>query len=273
MRKLLTLGVVTAALGLSLAPAAEAHHLQQNDSTLGCVLVNNVPTIHVSAHYVGFTPGDQPITYVLHVDEIAVVSGNVPLHLESDFRHELDYVTTPGIHQVDYDAVWNRGRDRGGWGDTVNCPVPVPPPVLCNDQPVPPGTNCVTPPPPPPATPPVLDCKGAPMPPGSTPPKCHVTPSSTPPKCVLTRVHRKPVHVGARNTITVHTAAGTIVRLHLPKTKTIKRTAPASGVVSFHVRPKHSGHASVTGASCGKVTLRVHRRHKTITHKVPEVAG
>lgn len=186
MRKTLSLGVVIASLGLFPA-AAQAHHLEQNTSTIGCALVNNQPVIHVSAHYVGFSPGDQPITYVLHVDEVAVLSGNVPLHPESDFRHELDYVTTPGVHNVDYDSVWNHGRDRGGWGDQVDCPVPVPPPVvICNGVQVPVGTVCTPPPP-------TVYCNGVPMPAGTPPASC--VKKVTPPPPVVKRFHCPVIHL------------------------------------------------------------------------------
>lgn len=196
MRKLLKLGVVTAALGLALAPAAEAHHLEQNTSTIACVLINNAPVIQIRAHFVQFTLGDQPISYDVRVDNVDAQSGQVPLNPTSDFFHSVDLPTTPGGHTVLYTATWN-GGDNGGYFRTTSplaCPAPVPPDV-CNGAPVPHGTPCAPPPPT------VVGCNGQPVPPGTTPPVCTTPP---PPKCTTCRPKPPKRCIPGHYRITVH---------------------------------------------------------------------
>jgi hypothetical protein len=194
MRKTLMLGVVALVAALGVPATASAHHLEQDTSTITCVLVNNAPVIRVSAHYVDFTVADQPITYSLRIDSVVAASGQVPLNTSSDFRHDFDTPTTPGAHTAVYTATWNNSANGGYLTVSVVCPAPVPPPVLCNGVPVPPGTNCVPPPPPPPT----LTCNGTPAPAGTTvcappPPKRHHH-RCVPNKLRLHVAHRRLVH-------------------------------------------------------------------------------
>jgi hypothetical protein len=175
MRKTLSLGVVIAALGLFPA-AAQAHHLEQNTSTAACVLVNNQPIIQVRAHYVQFVPADQPIHYVVRVDNVDVQTGDVPLNPLPDFFHPVDLPSTPGSHTVLYSATWNSGANGGYFTTTppLTCPTPVvPPTVICNGVQVPAGTVCTPPPP-------VVICNGVTMPTTTPPATC--AKKTTPPK-------------------------------------------------------------------------------------------
>lgn len=160
MRKLfLALGVVLAAL---IAPAAaQAHHLDQDTSTLTCVLVSNVPTVQTSAHYVDFSPWDQPVFWSESIDKVTVGGGSLSW-AGPDYTHNVSFTTTAGNHDVVYQASWNGGENGGYLSHRgLVCPVPVPP------QPTP--TPTPTPPPP------VViyyDCAGHQLPAGSPPATC-----------------------------------------------------------------------------------------------------
>jgi hypothetical protein len=179
MRKLfLSLGVVLAAL--IVAPAAEAHHLDQDTSTIVCVLTNNAPAVQVSAHYVDFSYWDQPVYRVTKIDGVIVPegSGEIPRWNGPDYYDRISLPVAPGQHDVNYQSSWNQGDNGGYISRRVNCPTPVPPqppPVLCNGVPMPPGTNCA---PPPPVTI-YYDCAGHQLLAGSPPATC---PPPKPPK-------------------------------------------------------------------------------------------
>lgn len=184
MRKTLMLGVVTLLAALGAPAAASAHHLEQNTSTIDCVLVNNAPVLQIHAQYRGFAPGDLPVYVTVTVDHAVVPGGSYVLGTPAtpvplpDFADDKTFPLTPGVHEVVYDARWP--GNYGGMGPrTVVCPPPVvtpPPPQL---------------PPPPPAT--VTMCNGQQMPVG-TPPVVCTTPPKRHPRCVPTKLRLKVVH-------------------------------------------------------------------------------
>jgi hypothetical protein len=182
MRKLILLGVVPLILCLGIPAVAEAHHLEQDTSTLACVLVNNAPTLQVHAQYRDFNAADLPVSVTTTVDHQPITGGSYSITTQTvpslpDFADNKSYPLAPGVHDVLYDASWNHDRYGGHFGATVVCPAPVPPPpppTLCNGVPMTPGANCAPPPPP-------VYCNGKLMPPG-TPPSCK-TPPATPPPC------------------------------------------------------------------------------------------
>jgi hypothetical protein len=196
---------MAAAAAIAACPAvvpavAEAHHLENDTSTMACVLVNNVPTLQVHAQYRDFTKYDLPVDVQTQVDNQPIPGGSyqiTALNVPSlpDFPDDKVYPLAPGTHDVDYYASWNHGRDSGHFGRTVTCPPPVPPPVLCNGVPVPPGTNCT---PPPPTT--VVVCNGKQMPPGTPTTGC-----TPPPKTCASKCHPpRKVCVPGRYRVTVH---------------------------------------------------------------------
>lgn len=187
-------------VALLVGPAvADAHHLDQDTSTIDCVLVNNAPVVAGTANYAGFTAGNFPVSWNVKIDGTIAPApaGQGQLNWGSgSYAHTFSIPTTPGAHQVQYNASWPGGY--GGYPDTpktVVCPPPVLPPVLCNGVPVAPGTNCA---PPPAVT--VVYCGKRQMPPGTVPGACgHKPPPvckcSPPPACV-------PSHYRYRVTVT-----------------------------------------------------------------------
>lgn len=176
MRKPLVFAV-SAVLALMLAPAAaQAHHLEQDTSTVVCVLDYNKPTVKVSANYVDFSPWDMPIYWAASIDKVTVGGGPLTW-VGPDHRHDVSFETTAGSHDVVYQASWN-GGDQGGYISkrSLVCPVPIPPPVVV----------VVTPPPPPP-------------PPCACPPPV-VKPKPKPFKCVCrVRIVKPKAHHGRRH--------------------------------------------------------------------------
>ena len=148
MRKTLMLAVSSILLALLAPASALAHHLEQDTSTLSCVLVNNVPTVKVSANFVDFSPWDQPVFWSVSIDRTRVGGGALTWS-GPNFRHNVAFATTPGTHDVVYQATWNQG-DNGGYLSRhgLVCPQAVPPP--------PPPTTL----PPPPAAPPAPSGRG-----------------------------------------------------------------------------------------------------------------
>jgi hypothetical protein len=167
--KFLSLGVVLASLGLFPA-AAQAHHLDQDTSTLACVLVANVPTVQTSARYVDFSPWDQPVFWSESIDKVTVGGGSLSW-TGPDYVHSVSFATTAGNHDVVYQAAWNSGENGGYLSRRgLVCPAPIPP------QPTP------TPTPPPVVV--YYDCTGHQLPAGSAPATCPPTKppcSCTPP--------------------------------------------------------------------------------------------
>jgi hypothetical protein len=165
---------VVPALGV-MTSVAEAHHLENDTSTIACVLVNNVPTLQVHAQYRDFTKGDLPVYVTTTVDGAVIPGGSYAITEQTatspDFTDDKSYPLSPGAHDVAYDAKWAHGY--GGISATVVCPPPVQPPVMCNGVPVPPGTNCVPPPP-------VVVCNGVTMPPGTPVTSCVKKPRKPP---------------------------------------------------------------------------------------------
>jgi hypothetical protein len=181
MRRTLSLGVVALALSLGIPAIAEAHHLDQDTSTIACILVNNVPTIQTRAVYVDFSDWDKPVSVVETIDKATVFSGPVSWP-GPNYTHALDIATTPGMHDVVYQANWNNGANGGYLSRTVDCPASVPPPTYCNGAPMPPGSSCAPPPP--------VVCSGVVKPAGTVcapPPKTTPPPKKHPkPRCVPT---------------------------------------------------------------------------------------
>jgi hypothetical protein len=183
MRNPLALGVVVAAM-LALPAAAQAHHLDQDSSTVVCVLTDNVPTIHVVANYKDFSPWDQPVYWSASVDKQTVGGGSLTW-VGADYSHRVSFVVAPGNHDLVYQASWNAG-DNGGYLSRrgLACPVPAPPQPTPTPTPVPtPSAPVPTPAPPPPPTT-VVICNGETMPAGTTtcpapPPACHKPCKST----------------------------------------------------------------------------------------------
>lgn len=175
MRKLLMLVAASALLALLAPASALAHHLEQDTSSITCVLDSNRPTVKVSAHYVDFSPWDLPVFWSVSIDSRTVDGGSLSW-VGPEHRQDLAYEVTPGTHDVVYQASWDRG-DNGAFLSRrgLVCPPPVPPP----------------PPPPPPVTPPTTP---APPPVVSTPP-CPCPPPPPPtskpkrkPRCVCPRI-------------------------------------------------------------------------------------
>lgn len=141
------LAVLAAGLALLVAPAvASAHHLDNNASTVDCELVNNVPTLTVSARFVAFEDFNKPVNYTV-IDNDRTIDTNVFTWSGPDYTKNLSYVSTFGRHTVTFRAWWGN-HDTGGSGSftrTVVCPAAIPPP--------PPPPPAAAPPPPPPTTP------------------------------------------------------------------------------------------------------------------------
>jgi hypothetical protein len=169
MRKTLVFAVISA-LALLAPAAAQAHHLDQDTSTITCVLSENQPTVRISANYLDFSPWDQPVAWSASIDKVTVGGGTLTW-VGPDFRHNVSFRTTAGSHDVVYQSSWN-GGENGAYLSRrgLVCPAPVPPPV----KPPPPTVVVVTPPPPPPPV--VVSCP--------CPPKHPVRP-----KCVCPHIH------------------------------------------------------------------------------------
>jgi len=144
MRKILMLAVSSILLALLAPASALAHHLEQDTSSLKCELIGGgVPAIIVNAHYVDFSPWDQPVFWSVTIDHVRVAGGALTWS-GPDYRHVATFQTTPGTHDVVYQATWNQGDNGGYLRRSLVCPQPPPPP-----PPTPPTT-----PPSPPAAPP-----------------------------------------------------------------------------------------------------------------------
>lgn len=230
MRKTLVFAVISA-LALLAPAAAQAHHLDQDTSSVTCTLTNNVPTVHVSAHYVDFSPWDQPVAWSASIDKVSV-GGGMLTWVGPDFRHNVSFVTTAGSHDVVYQSSWNSGENgaylsRRG----LVCPAAVLPPV----KPPPPTVVVVTPPPPPPPV--VVPCP--------CPPRHPVVK----PKCVCPRIHViKPRHA-VHGT---HLFGGRITNNRHAKIIHVTITARAVG----RGRPPCGGSRSATMQAHGR-TIRI----------------
>jgi hypothetical protein len=261
-----------AALGVA-APAAQAHHLDQDTSTVACVLVGNVPTVQIVANFKSFARADQPVHRIVKIDYVTVLDADIPIWDGPDYSDRPTSTVASGRHFVTYDANWNNGDNYGGLKRQVDCPVPVPPTPTPTPTPSPTPTPTPTPPAAPP-TPPVVDCNGAAMPPGTPAPTCAPLPPAPP--CVMTRVHRVRVVAGQRSTITVRTtdtSVGTLVTLKLPYHKPITRATNETGTVVFSFRAKHRGMAHVTAPGCGTFRARVRPKKHTTSHRPPRTVG
>lgn len=168
MRKTLVFAVISA-LALLAPAAAQAHHLDQDTSSVTCTLTNNVPTVNVSAHYVDFSPWDQPVAWATSIDKVTV-GGGMLTWVGPDKYHNVSFRTTAGSHDIVYQSSWNNGENGAYLSKHRVCPTPVPPSV----KPPPPTVVVVTPPPSPPPV--VVPCP--------CPPKHPVRP-----KCVCPRIH------------------------------------------------------------------------------------
>lgn len=216
MRKPLVF-VLSAVLALVLAPAAaQAHHLEQDTSSVVCVLANNQPTVKVSAHYVDFSPWDQPVYWATSIDKVTVGGGSLTW-VGPEKRHEVSFPTTPGTHDVVYQASWNEGENGGYLSKRgLFCPPPVPPPVVVVVTPTP------TPSPTPVATP---------TPPPPPPPPCVCPPPAKPkPRCVCPRIRViKPDTSTRRGRHGTHRFGGRVMNNRHAKIVAVQITATAVG--------------------------------------------
>jgi hypothetical protein len=187
MRRVIA-ALAVAAAGLVIAPAAEAHHLDQDTSDAVCVLAGNVPTFVVTANYKDFSRWDLPVYWSASIDK-ATVGGGALTWVGPDYAHAAQFTTSPGTHDFVYQASWNNGENGGYIKRTRSCPTPVPPP--------PPAPPVVTPPPPPPV---VIVCNTKPMPAACGPQNPPVKPCGCkpqPPRCVAGhyRITVQPRHI------------------------------------------------------------------------------
>lgn len=228
MRKPLVFVAVLAATVLGVPSAAQAHHLEQETSTIECVLSNNVPTVKVSAHYVDFAQSDLPVFWSTWIGSTKVGGGSL-VWSGSDYRHNASFKTSAGVHTVAYIATWNSGANSAKFSKTVTCPTPVPPTVVvCNGTVMPPGTQVCPP------IPPTFVCDGVVQPVGTvvcpTPPKKH---------------HKRKKACVPKRDIIFHTVAGSGTRL---------------GSVSLYVHGKKirtkDGHYVLRSMRFGSVLLR-----------------
>jgi hypothetical protein len=113
---------------LAVPAVAQAHHVE---TTADCVLENNVPTVQLTAHFVGFS-STHAVTGKVNVDGIQRFSGAVPVEWgydaskPNDGRWTFKYATTPGQHTVQADFSWpgeNVGEDPKTMY-TKTCPEP-----------------------------------------------------------------------------------------------------------------------------------------------------
>jgi hypothetical protein len=193
MRNILAL-FTAGMLALVLAPAAQAHHVDLNRSTVECALENNAPVITLKVLYVDFEEYNKPVRWELRFDDVVVDNGLHTWAGPSD-DHDLKKSSKPGLIEVEYHSSWG-SRYSGGAATlrrVVFCPEPVPPPTLigCDGKPIPAG-----------GTPPVcrtvtIVCDGQEMPPGfitcpppPSPPSCAVCP---PPRVIAKCVPRRDI--------------------------------------------------------------------------------
>jgi hypothetical protein len=267
MRKLLTLGVVTAA-ALFAPAAAQAHHVDYNKSKAACVLVNNVPTLQVDVVFVDFEEYNKPVSWTITINGVFDSTGleSWPAAENPHTQHWTKAVAASSTsYAIVYSAHWGRGFTASLPFETVVCPQPVPPPVVwgCDGKIVPPGS-------------PMPVCQPVTPPPTIVTPPTPPAPPVTPAPCILTRVHSTRVTAKLRSTITVrlqNAAAGTAVTLKLPHRKAIVKTSDATGVVVFTFRSRHSGYAKITGAECGGFRAKIRKPKRPTSHRPPRTVG
>jgi hypothetical protein len=163
MRRIIA--VLAALVGmLVIVPRADAHYVIDQQAT--CARVGNVPTITASANLVEFGSVDQDVHITVGVDSAVPIDQRFP-YAPATEPWTASTPSTAGDHSVYIYITWKHNGtpyDSSYGPTTVTCPSPVPPPVMCNGVPVPPGTNCTTPP--------VVVCNGVTMPPGTPPASC-----------------------------------------------------------------------------------------------------
>jgi hypothetical protein len=125
---------VLALLALFVVPAAaQAHHVE---TEAACVLENNVPTVQLTAYFVGFS-STHNVSGKVNVDNTERFSGSVPVQWgyqagkPNDGRWTFKYATTPGTHTVQADFAWpgeNAGEDPKT-KYTKTCPTPKTPDI------------------------------------------------------------------------------------------------------------------------------------------------
>jgi hypothetical protein len=130
------LAAVIGLLAFLVVPAAaQAHHV---NTSAECVLENNVPTIQLTAYFIGFS-STKNVTGKVNVDEVRrfpaapnLEFGPVPVEWgyqqgkPDDGRWTFKYATTPGPHTVQADFTWsNEGtNDDQETLYTKTCPPP-----------------------------------------------------------------------------------------------------------------------------------------------------